>query len=202
MKNRILSLVLMVVSISTAHAQSKSTDFGRFSLGTRNTISLFNDESGTGTGIGGQFRFQLSSRLNTEWYLDYISSRGPAGASRRDHHIGWSVLYYPGKISRNQFLKPYLIGGHCFDRSELAWSENRHEPAITYSMATQAGAGCHLRITDGLDCSLSAQYMLHFGKHVHAELEEGEVHVERDVFGRSLGHLLMTVSFNYVIGSL
>jgi hypothetical protein len=48
---------------------------GRLSLGVRSTVSAFNDhpDETIGTGVGGQFRVQLSDRIQTEWYADSLS---------------------------------------------------------------------------------------------------------------------------------
>ena len=73
-----------------------------------------------GVGIGGQFRLQLGKRLNTEWYFDYLTSEVGDFAQRNDYHIGWSVMYYPGKhVDFSRLLQPYLILGHCFDYTDV-----------------------------------------------------------------------------------
>ena len=56
--------------------QDKTTSpGGRLSLGVRSTVSAFNDhpDETIGTGVGGQFRVQLSDRIQTEWYADSLS---------------------------------------------------------------------------------------------------------------------------------
>ena len=70
-----------------------------FSLGTRNTISVFSGDRETkpGTGIGGQFRVQFTDKMNSEWFADYITSAIGDYAVRNDYHIGWSLMLYPGK---------------------------------------------------------------------------------------------------------
>ena len=67
---------------------------GYFSLGLRNTISLFNhgDPREIGTGAGGHFRLQLADRVNTEWYADILPANIRNKAHRMDYHIGWSVM--------------------------------------------------------------------------------------------------------------
>ena len=35
--------------------------------------SAFSDDGYTGMGVGGQFRLKLGSRLNSDWFADYIS---------------------------------------------------------------------------------------------------------------------------------
>lgn len=171
---------------------------GTFSAGTRNTISLFNEDEAVGKGIGGQFRIQFSNRINSEWYLDYITSKNDVYTFRNDYHIGWSVMLY--SKNNNQFdrlLQPYLIAGHCFDYGKVSEQNNKSNYVDKLSMATQAGLGTHINITPKLDCSISGQYMLHFGKEIHTEVEGGKVLIEKYDFSHADGHLLFTISFNY-----
>ncbi|HNS12167.1 MAG TPA: hypothetical protein PKM97_06095 [Bacteroidia bacterium] len=178
---------------------------GDFSLGTRNAVSLFNDIPGEspGIGIGGQFRIQFSDKINTEWYLDYITSTiGNIGA-RNDYHIGWSVMYYFGKSTGfEKFLKPYLIAGHCFDYTEVYEKKKPKIKKDRLSMATQAGLGTHFNITPRLDFSLSTQYMMHFGNEIHAHEEEGKFIMEEESHTTPGGHLLSVLSINYKFAKL
>jgi hypothetical protein len=64
-------------------------------------------------------------------------------------------------------------------------------------MAAQAGLGTHINITDRFDCSLSTQYMLHFGKDIRVNTDEGKVIIQKEKFSTPDGHLLVSVSFNY-----
>jgi len=171
---------------------------GTFSLGTRNTISVFNHDNAAGTGIGGQFRIQFSKRLNSEWYFDYISSKDKPYTFRNDYHIGWSVILYPeNNFSFERLFQPYLIAGHCFDYTKVAALNDKANAADRLSMATQAGLGTHINITSKLDCSLSGQYMLHFGKEIETSVNGGDIIIQKKNFSHIDGHLLFTVSFNY-----
>lgn len=171
---------------------------GIFSLGTRNTISAFNDDAAIGKGIGGQFRIQLANRLNSEWYFDYITSRKKPYTFRNDYHIGWSVMLYTKNNYRfDRVLQPYLIVGHCFDYTRVTALQDKNNTAHRLSMATQAGAGTHINITPKLDCSLSGQYMLHFGKDIETTINGNEVLIEKANSSSPDGHLLFTLSFNY-----
>ena len=69
-------------------------------------------------------------------------------------------------------------------------------------MATQAGAGTHFNINPRFDCSLAAQYMLHFGKEIETNITSEVVTIERKNFSTPDGHLLFTLSFNYKFGDL
>ncbi|MCX6291153.1 MAG: hypothetical protein NT126_05255 [Bacteroidetes bacterium] len=178
---------------------------GNFSLGTRNTFSVFSGDKDatTGTGVGGQFRIRFSNKINSEWFADYITSSIGDFANRTDYHIGWSLMFYPGKETGfDKLFQPYLLAGHCFDytvvkdRLDPSNSENR------FCLAMQAGAGTHINLTKKFDFSLSAQYMLHFGKDLEAFQEEGKVIIQRNPSSASEGHLLMTISMNYKIANL
>jgi hypothetical protein len=201
MNRKILSAAMLLFISITAHAgdskKERSQNAGNFSLGTRNTISMFNDDAAAGKGIGGQFRFQLTDRLNTEWYADYIISQTNI-THRDDYHIGWSLMYYFGKnVYFDHLLQPYFIAGHCFDYSVVSELGNKSNSANRFTYATQAGLGTHLNITKRFDCSLSGQYMLHFGKEIETEVTEGVVDIHRSDYNKPDGHLLFTISFNY-----
>ena len=197
--------MIMLASITMAQESSKNNKgpAGTFSLGTRNSFSFFSDDGGIGTSIGGQARLQFSKRINTEWFFDYISSKNKDISNRNDYHIGWSIMYYPGK--QVQFLRlfqPYLLVGHCFDYTRVIDQQNKANSASRWSMATQAGAGIHINITPMLDCSVSSQYMLHFGKDIEAAVENNKVIFEKSSHGGPDGHLLCSISFNYKLAHL
>lgn len=194
-----LSLIVSTFSFAGDTKNGRDQSTGNFSLGTRNTISLFNDDDAIGKGIGGQFRFQFLDKLNSEWYADYIPSQTKI-SHRNDYHIGWSLMYYPGKnVHFDRVLQPFLIAGHCFDYSVVSEVGNRENKADRFSSATQAGAGMHFNITRRFDCSLSAQYMLHFGKEIEIDGGTGEspVVISRSEYVQPDGHFLFTISFNY-----
>jgi hypothetical protein len=199
----ILIMLLSATSIF-AQEQTSSTSFtGMFSLGSRNTASVFNDDDAVGAGIGGQFRLQFSNRLNSEWFFDYITSKNSHYTYRNDYHIGWSLLFYPGKtIDFSKLFQPYFIAGHCFDYSKVTDQSNKNNSADRLSMATQAGLGTHINITDRFDCSLSSQYMIHFGKDIETSVDQEIVTIEKKPYTHAHGHLLCTVSFNYKLTQL
>ncbi|MFN0032073.1 MAG: hypothetical protein ACKVOR_07940 [Flavobacteriales bacterium] len=198
---KIIIAALAIAITASASGQNEkpfsNESFGIFSLGTRNTFSSFSHDKQAGIGIGGQFRLQYNERINTEWYFDYITYQ-TARTYKNDYHIGWSVLYYPGRtVDFSKLLQPYLIAGHCFDLSMVGEKSNETNKQKRTSMATQAGLGTHINITPKLDCSLSAQYMLHFGKEMHVHEDAEHVEIEKHNNSAPDGHLLFTVSFNY-----
>lgn len=209
MKTRLLFLSIFFFANSTMYAGKwdflRDPGSGDFSLGTRNAFSIFNDMHGEspGVGIGGQFRLQFSDKINTEWFLDYLNSDIGKLGKRNDYHVGWSIMYYLGKSSGfDNFIKPYFIAGHCFDYTEVFAKENREVKKDRLSMATQAGLGTHFNITRQLDCSISTQYMLHFGKEIEAYEQEGKFIIQNEKYSKAGGHLLAVLSINYKIAKL
>lgn len=182
----------------------KKNDGGLFSIGARSTISAFNhgEFGNTGFGIGGQYRIQLSDRVNTDWFLDYITGNMEDLAFRTDYHIGWSVLFYPLKPKVNQVVKPYILAGHCFDYSLLKENSNHSNKMNRWSSAVQGGLGTHINLTQRMDISLVAQYMIHLGTDIHVHQEENSVVFEEEKGGSLEGHLLFHIGLNYKIGDL
>lgn len=202
MKNKFLLAALLLLPATYVLAQESQRPTyqspGMFSLGTRNTVSFFNDDGAVGKGIGGQYRIQFLKRFNTEWYFDYITSKKGSLTFRNDYHFGWSAMYYFSKnIERERFIQPYFIAGHCFDYSKVTEQANKSNSADRWSLATQAGLGTHFNISSRLDCSLSAQYMLHFGKDIETTVDKGNVYIEKKNLTTPDGHFLLTLSFNY-----
>ena len=202
---RYLIPFLLVAGIASAQPLTiRKNEGGLFSLGARTTISTFNhgEFGNSGFGLGGQFRLQLSDRINTDWFLDYITGDLDDLAFRTDYHIGWSVLFYPLKPKENQKVKPYILAGHCFDYSILKENTNHFNQLDRWSSAVQAGIGTHFNITQRMDLSLVTQYMIHLGTDIHAE-QVGSNVVLTEEKGASLeGHLLIHVGLNYKIGDL
>ncbi len=203
---KIIFLLLLSLFQTPLFAQERSkfdTDPGVFSLGVRSTLSAFNDgdENKVGSGVGGQLRLRFSEKVNSDWFFDYLTSDIGNYAHRTDYHIGWSVLYYPLKKDIHSF-KPYVLAGHCFDYSKIQANSNQFNFAERWSSAVQAGLGTHIRLTERLDLSLTAQYMFHLGKHFHAQWVNNEVNYVEEKGSSLEGHLLMNASINYKIGKL
>ena len=69
-----------------------------------------------------------------------------------------------------------------------------------FASAVQLGLGAHYNITDRTDISFTAQYMMHMGKNIHANIadHDGEkhVHLEKTQIRGVEGHMLINVSLN------
>jgi hypothetical protein len=176
---------------------------GIFSLGARSTIGFFNSHGANSVGAGGQFRIQLSNRINTEWYADYITSDLDNKVGRTDYHIGWSVFfYYLQKEDRlTPLFQPFIEAGHCFDYTEVRILQNA-QSLSRWSSAVQMGTGTQINLTPRFDVTIKMQYMLHLGGDIHAHEHHGIYEIEEHKGFEREGHLLTTMSINYKLGNL
>ena len=203
MKHFLISLLLLPFFGYSQPLAIKKNQSGIFSLGVRTTLSTFNHGSfgSNGLGAGGQFRLQFANRLNTDWFFDYITSPIDDMGTRTDYHVGWSVMYYftdkPAPL-----IKPYILAGHCFDYSELKEHRNPQNRVTRGSSAVQAGAGFHLNLSERMDLSFVAQYMIHLGEDIHAHEHDGVLEFEKHKGSGLEGHLLFHIGINYKIADL
>ncbi len=182
---------------------------GLFSIGTRSTLSFFDHHGGAmGTGAGGQFRIQLSERINTEWYLDYLSSQKNMMIGRKDLHIGWSVFYYYLKknSTHDKLVQPFFEIGHCFDHTFVN-EIGTNNYAERWSSAVQVGTGSTFNLTERFDITAKVQYMIHLGSDIETDIvNDGHNHSHVLISEHSgidlEGHVLCTLSLNYKIGNL
>ena len=206
MKIKFITCVLLLINLYIS-AQEIKTDKnpnngGWVSVGARSTVSLF-DSDGVGLGTGGQFRIQMSNRVNTDWFADYISINVNDKVRSDYYHIGWSVLYYPfEQLHYPKTIQPYIIAGHCFDYNKKTAI---NDPSITkdrWGSAVQAGLGTHFNITDRFDISLTCQYMIHLTKELEADTDGNTVEIVQQKNTSLEGHLLTTISLNYKLFKL
>lgn len=198
MKKLILFALLLPLLGNAQEPLDKES--GYFQLGVRNVVSAFSDDGANGFGYGGQFRIRVLSRVNTDWYADYITTDIGGLARREDLHIGWSVLAYPFNCTTTKGkITPYILAGHCFDYSKVT-KNNDGFSLDKLSSAVQGGLGMHYNITDRTDISLTAQYMMHLGKDIDAEVFEldgqKQVLIEKNQVRGIEGHMLINVSLN------
>jgi len=191
-------LALLLVMTGPACLSAQTTDFkgGKFGLGMRHRLNVFGDEGIVGVGAGGHFKLSVSPRVNTEWFVDLIQSQGNGDIIRRDYHIGWAVQFALPKdgFGSHKFV-PYLIGGQCFDLTKVGF-RGQYESPLVFSAAAQAGLGVSHFMTPALELNLQSHYMVHLGKHVHANLDgNGIGHVDIDRGTELAGHWLTTFSF-------
>ncbi|RYY86744.1 MAG: hypothetical protein EOO15_13685 [Chitinophagaceae bacterium] len=191
--NRTTALLLSLLPMA-AGAQTTPTINPRwFSIGLRSTWSSFSHD-GSGTGAGGQFRVDLSNRVSTDWFADYIVTHPGAGQKSTFYHIGWSVLYYPiDPVRRPTKLQPYLLAGHCFDYNE---KNIRGLSRGRWGSAVQAGVGTHIHLSRRVSFSILSQYMLHLTRELEVVEENGSTAIKPKEGHALEGHMLSTVGLH------
>lgn len=198
---KLMLLTMLIPQLGIAQERERlDKESGYFQLGVRNTVSAFSDDGASGFGYGGQFRIRVLSRVNTDWFADYITTDISEIARREDLHIGWSVLTYPLNYEATKGkITPYILAGHCFDYTKVS-RNNSDFFKEKWSSAVQAGLGAHYNVTDRMDISLTAQYMMHLGYDIHTEVFEfegrKEVLIEKERNRGIEGHLLVNLSLN------
>lgn len=202
---KVLLLLIPFWLVTNGFAQGlkvRDTYGGMFSFGIRTTASTFNAHANerSALGIGGHYRIRVSNRVNTEWFADYLPATNEF-TRREDYHIGWSVMFYLRNKPAPK-LQPYVLAGHCFDYTHHVELADRTNQIKRWSSAIQAGLGAHYNLTERFDISLTSQYMFHMGTDVHSEVHFGTVDFHKEKGGIMEGHLLFTLSANYVIGDL
>ncbi|PHR43948.1 MAG: hypothetical protein COA32_15550 [Fluviicola sp.] len=192
--------IICLQPIFGQEAKSNINNSGWFSLGGRSTISLF-DHDGAGIGTGGSFRVQLTNKVNTDWFADYITINQSNGVRSEYAHVGWSVMFYPFEqkgLAAKRF-QPYIVAGHCFDYNNKTIMDNPTISRDRWGSAVQAGLGFHFNITERFDISLTSQYMIHLTPSIELDNHDGHYEFHEHSHNALEGHLLTTVSINYKI---
>lgn len=198
--------------VSAQESSDLSNESGKLMLGMRTVVSVFSDDNAAGRGTGGQFRLKFGSRMNSDWYLDYITTDITGLAKRTDYHIGWSVLYYPfnNEIKKGKFT-PYILAGHCFDWTDVKKNGGLYTalntPQKRFASAVQSGLGAHYNLADNFDVSLTAQYMIHLGSEIETYVFDNEISGQKDIIIKKEsagleGHLLINLSLNVYVADL
>ncbi len=216
MKKLLITALFLPFMATAQETETKDLESGKFELGLRSTMSAFGDGGFVSTGVGGQFRLRFGSRLNSEWFADYITADLGGLGKRTDAHIGWSVMAYPFayEVKKGAWL-PYIMAGHCFDYTRI--EQNSGSPGNQnlflpdperWSSAIQMGAGLHFYPAQNFNISLAAQYMIHLGNDVEAQVIDDPFYPGRDYLliqegdlGLE-GHLFISLSANVYIADL
>lgn len=191
-----LGIVFLCLATSS-FAQAPPYGGGSFGLGLRNAANIFGHNGMVGLGAGGHFKLGVGSRVNTEWFLDYITSAGEQSSYRHDYHIGWAVQFALLKKGFGEAgISPYIMGGQCFDLTRVGIRVVDESPLV-FSAAAQAGAGISTFVHPRLELNLQAQYMMHLTKNVEAHFHspgDSEVQVGNASFK---GHTLLTGTLTF-----
>jgi hypothetical protein len=208
MLRKIIPLLLLCPCLSMAQEKEENKEAGRLMIGYRSTISAFSDAGFAGFGSGAQFRLQFGPKLNSEWYYDHISTNLGGLGRRTDEHIGWSVMYYAfGQHTEKGKFTPYMEAGNCFDYTAVRTSYKNGTLASRGSAAVHLGLGTHYNLSEKVDITLKAQYMIHIGTNVDEKIVTDDISHQRYLVITSgetglNGHLLITCSVNILLADL
>ncbi len=212
-KSLVIVLIFYLIhSLSSAQEiKAPSADpTGYLSMGARNCASIFttNGKSFVGTGMGGQFALHIAKDFNSHWFADWITSNINNLAQRNDFHSGFSmmpeVLSIPAGARR---IALYPLAGFCIDYTKFTiTSGKKSAPGPNYierySFAAQAGCGATIPISDQLDFSLEAHYMLHVGTDVDIALNDNEVTLIKQSGNNLEGHFILAISMDFKLFKL
>lgn len=198
-----ISFLILLLCYGSCKAQDESTNIesGYFSVARRSSISMWglNEWKPSGLGTGTAFRIQISKRLNSEWYGDFIKTEYKGLAYRFDRHLTNSLMYYLREPEADQVFRPFVSASvFCLDFTRLQ-IVGEEEAMQRFSLSQQLGIGSHFFITERFDFSIYAQYYNHLGRDIHVhEHSDGTIEME-EVRGRiSLeGHMFLVCSFGY-----
>lgn len=201
----IFVFIFILIMLTGGYAQidsTRSSKAGELSFGVRNSISMVYEHNWNrlAFGSGGQFRLRFSDRVNSDWFIDFLTGNLSDFAHRTDVHIGWSMLYYP-LDRKNTFVQPYLLAGHCFELLKIAENGNPGNHVTRKSASVQGGLGTHFNISPKMDLSIVAQYMIHFGTNINTS-RDPVVEFSKPGGVKIQDHLLFHVSINYQIADL
>ena len=205
-----LGVWLLLAPILTFAQEKPLSQSGRFGLGLRGTYNFFpGDDTFRGFGTGGQYKIGAGKKVNTEFFLDYISSDDRRNGARNDYHFGWSVQFSPfGNFGEGK-VRAYFLGGQCFDFTKVSIQPVRgfgayfapQETPYVFSAAIQAGAGLSTFIQKDIELTLQLQYMVHLGKDVHIDYSpmafDGAPILVNEKITNPEGHLIVSFSVNY-----
>lgn len=199
----VLALVFFIIPVKSQDLNLKKNRGGIISLGGRNSIGIVNDGKWRkpGFGTGGHFRLQFSDRVNSEWFIEYLTANISDYAWKADTHIGWSVLYYLTN-KPEAVIQPYLLAGHCFEHLKYTDNFNSKNFAERWSASLQGGVGTHFNITRRFDISLVAHYMIHLGTKIFTSNVEKTTTFTKKKGAGIHDHILLNISLNYKIADL
>jgi len=181
---------------------------GYFSVTSRTSISMWglNQWKLSGLGKGTAFRIQISDRLNTEWYGDFIKTQYKGKVYRWDRHLTNSIMFYFKKPDtlKHKFHPFISASVFCLDFTHIESIGPGGQSMQRFSLSQQFGIGSHFFLTERADLSVYMQYYNHLGNDIHIEeLADGTIQLEEHRGRISLeGHMFFVFSAGYRIGDL
>ncbi len=185
--------------------EMKADPTGFLSMGARNCISMFttNGKQFVGTGMGGQFALRIAKDFNSHWFADWITSNISNLAQRNDFHSGFSMM--PEVFSKpigTSRISLFPLAGFCIDYTKFTITSGKNiatgpNYVERYSFAAQAGCGATIPVSDQLDFSLEAHYMLHVGTDVDIKMEDNRVQLIKQSGNNLEGHFILALSMDF-----
>jgi hypothetical protein len=177
---------------------TKADATGFLSMGARNCISIFttNGKSFVGTGAGGQFALQIAKDFNSHWFADWITSNINNLAQRNDFHSGFSMMPQVFSIlTGSKRISLFPLAGFCIDYTKFTITSGKNISSGSnyverYSFAAQAGGGATIPVSDQLDFSIEAHYMLHVGTDVDIAMQDNKVQLIKQSGNNLEGHFI------------
>ena len=216
LKSIIIVLILSLLLTSLQAQEKENTVFnptGYLSMGARNCFSSFfsNKKAFVGTGAGGEFGLRIAKDFNSHWFADWIVSNVGNLAQRYDFHSGFSMM--PEVLSASigpKRLAMFPLAGICIDYTKFQITTGKNVTSgpnwlERYSFAVQAGCGVTLPVSNRLDVSLEAHYMLHIGTCLGINLNGTEVQLLIMQPNQSLcleGHYVLALSMDFKLFKL
>ncbi|MFQ5334445.1 MAG: hypothetical protein ACE5DN_00055 [Flavobacteriales bacterium] len=161
-----------------------------------------------GLGKGTAFRLQISKRLNSEWYGDFIRTQYKNKVFRWDRHLTNCLMYYFRKLDDLEHkIHPFISASvFCLDITEVeeVKPDGGGQKMGRFSFSQQFGLGTHYYLTERADISVYAQYYAHLGNDIHVdEHDDGTIHIAEEKGRISLeGHMFLVFSVGYRLGDL
>lgn len=213
LKNITIVFVFFLIHPSIQAEVKKDTlsdPTGYLSMGARNCISVFttNGKSFVGTGVGGQFALQIAKDFNSHWFADWITSNIDNLAQRNDFHSGFSMMPQVFSIPvGSKHVSLFPIAGFCIDYTKFTITTGKNitsgsNYAERYSFAAQAGCGATIPVSDLLNFSLEAHYMLHVGTDVDINMNGNDVQLIKQSGNNLEGHFILALSMDFKLCKL
>jgi hypothetical protein len=186
---------------------------GYLSIGARNCFSSFFSQGKgfVGTGAGGQFALRIAKDFNSHYFADWIVSNVSNLAQRYDFHSGFSMMpqLFSPRVGKKH-LSVFPLAGICIDYTKFSVTTGIDSVSLPryverYSFAVQAGFGVTLPVSNKLDVSLEAHYMLHIGTCVGILINGNNVRLlEMQPAGNLCleGHYVLAFSMDYKLFKL
>lgn len=208
MKKVFLIGIVILSTVASYGQRIKGNESGYFSVTRRSSASLWslNQWKMSGLGLGTAFRIQISKRLNSEWYGDFIKTQYKGKVFRWDRHLTNSLMYYFRKLDtyKHKFHPFVSASVFCLDITKVEEVKPGGKSLERFSFSQQFGLGTHYFVTERFDLSIYAQYYNHLGNDIKIkEYDDGTIELVAEKGRISLeGHMFFVFSVGYRLADL